>query len=166
MKGMVFTGFLDMVEDQFSLEMVDEIIEASDLESEGAYTSIGTYNHKEMIQLVKELSLRTNMPVPDLLRTYGRYLFSHLAKSHSQFMADKTDVFAVLNALESHIHVEVKKLYPDAELPHMETRDSGSDGLDMIYSSQRPFADFAHGLLLGVMDYFDEDDQSPNVWTP
>ena len=31
MKGIVFTEFLEMVEDQFGLETVDDIIEAADL---------------------------------------------------------------------------------------------------------------------------------------
>jgi len=32
MKGIVFTEFLELVEDKFGLEMVDNIIESSDLE--------------------------------------------------------------------------------------------------------------------------------------
>ncbi len=52
MKGMVFTEFLEMVEDRFSPEIADRIITASDLRSGGAYTAVGTYEHSEMIQLV------------------------------------------------------------------------------------------------------------------
>jgi len=44
MKGIVFTEFLELVENKFGLEMLDAIIEASNLESEGVYTRIGTYN--------------------------------------------------------------------------------------------------------------------------
>ena len=72
MKGVVFTEFLEMVEEKFSPEMVDTIIGASDLPSQGAYTSLGTYDHNEMIQLVTHLSKETNIAVPDLIRTFGR----------------------------------------------------------------------------------------------
>ncbi len=44
MKGIVFTGFLELVEDKYGLEMVDEIITNSNLESKGIYTSVGTYS--------------------------------------------------------------------------------------------------------------------------
>ena len=49
MKGIVFTEFLEMVETKFGLETVDNIIENSDLKSEGIYTSVGTYDFNEMV---------------------------------------------------------------------------------------------------------------------
>ena len=42
MKGIVFSEFLDLVEVKFGLEMVDKIIDQSNLESKGVYTSVGT----------------------------------------------------------------------------------------------------------------------------
>ena len=45
MKGIVFTEFLEMVEDKFSADMVDDIIDDCDLASGGAYTAVGTYPH-------------------------------------------------------------------------------------------------------------------------
>ena len=53
MKGIVFREFMQMVEDQFSLETADAIIEASHLASGGSYTSVGTYPHEEMVELVQ-----------------------------------------------------------------------------------------------------------------
>jgi len=43
MKGIVFAEFLDLVEDKFSIEMAERIIDECDLPSKGAYTTIGTY---------------------------------------------------------------------------------------------------------------------------
>lgn len=62
MKGVIFTSFLDMVEEKFNYETVDTIINNSDLPSGGAYTAIGTYSHKEIVTLVVELSNRINFP--------------------------------------------------------------------------------------------------------
>ena len=59
MKGIVFTEFLELVEEKFGIEMVDEIITASNLESGGAYTAVGTYKFVEMINLLTALSART-----------------------------------------------------------------------------------------------------------
>ncbi|MBA1333177.1 heme transporter CcmB, partial [Candidatus Endoriftia persephone str. Guaymas] len=44
MKGIVFSKFIEFVEERFSPEMADDIIESSDLPSGGAYTSVGTYD--------------------------------------------------------------------------------------------------------------------------
>lgn len=50
MKGIVFVEFLEMVESTFSAEMADDIIDACDLSSGGAYTSVGTYPHSEIVR--------------------------------------------------------------------------------------------------------------------
>ena len=67
MKGIVFCEFVEMMEAEFSAEMADEIISSTELESGGAYTAVGTYDHNEMLALVTQLSEKTGAPVPDLV---------------------------------------------------------------------------------------------------
>ena len=55
MKGIIFTEFLELVEEKFGLGMVDKIISQSELNSGGAYTSVGTYEFSEMLQLNSHL---------------------------------------------------------------------------------------------------------------
>ena len=67
------------------------------------------------------------------------------------------DTFSFLDTIEDHIHVEVLKLYKDAQLPRFDIyRDDKS--LRMIYHSDRKMGDFAHGLLLGAIEHFNEPD--------
>ncbi|MDD7914149.1 heme NO-binding domain-containing protein [Polaribacter sp. MSW5] len=75
MKGIVFTEFLDLVEDKFGIEMVDKIIMQSNLDSEGAYTSIGTYSFSEMLQLLQNLSSNTEISIDNLLLIYAEHFF-------------------------------------------------------------------------------------------
>ena len=154
MRGIVFTEFLEMVEEKFSSDMVDKIIGESDLPSKGAYTSLGTYDHSEMIQLTKHLSQTTNITVPELLHTFGEHLFARFAEGYPVFFEGITHAFEFLKNLDSYIHVEVRKLYPDAELPKFDYETPSDDTLVMIYSSSRPFADLAEGLLSGCIKHF------------
>jgi hypothetical protein len=156
MKGMVFTELLDMVEDSFGADMVDDIIDDAKLASGGAYTAVGTYDHGEIVELVVCLSKRTGIEVPDLLKTYGQHLFARFAAMHTQFFSDSSDSFSFLETVHGYIHVEVRKLYPDAELPHLDCVRVTPDKLVVSYKSKRPFADFAEGLLRGCMEYFNE----------
>ena len=55
MKGIIFTEFLEMVETEYGMDMVDRLIDSSKIASQGAYTSVGTYDHRELIHLVGEL---------------------------------------------------------------------------------------------------------------
>jgi hypothetical protein len=155
MKGLVFTEFMEMVEDVWSLDMVDAIILESKVASAGSYTSVGTYPHEEMVALVVALSKETQTPVPDLVRAFGNHLFGRFALAYPRFFEGIHDSFAFLSGIENIIHAEVRKLYPDADLPTFEVEASPSR-LTLTYFSEHPFADLAHGLIEGCMKYFGE----------
>lgn len=157
MKGMVFTEFLEMVEAVFSPDIADTIITKANLPSGGVYTAVGTYDHDEMVALVTHLSAETKTPVPDLLKAFGRHLFGRFAKGYAQFFEGKADAFAFLSGVEDYIHVEVRKLYPDAELPSFNYQRPNPETLVMTYRSKRPFADLAEGLIQGCFAHFGED---------
>ena len=52
MKGIIFTSFLDLVEEKFGMEMLEEVISSANLPNKGAYTAVGTYDHAELVQMV------------------------------------------------------------------------------------------------------------------
>ncbi|GJM63637.1 heme NO-binding domain-containing protein [Persicobacter diffluens] len=155
MKGVVFTEFIDMVEDKFGFTTVDNIIENSNLPSGGAYTAVGTYDYHEMLSLVANLHKETQIGVEDLMKVFGEHLFSRLASLYPHFMEGVTDPFEFLATIENYIHVEVKKLYPDAELPSFETELMDDRTLKMVYQSIRCLSPVAEGLIMGCMKYFD-----------
>ncbi len=155
MKGFVFTEFLEMVEDKFGYDVADEIVEEDKLPSKGIYTSIGTYSHEEMVSLVVNLSHKTDIAVPDLLHAYGKYLFNVFSKNYSVFFKDVTCAFDFLERIDNYIHIEVKKLYPDAELPSFEITRNGNE-MAMLYKSSRKMSDLAVGLIEACMEYYGE----------
>ena len=70
------------------------------------------------------------------------------------FFSGVDSAFTFLASIDGHIHVEVRKLYPDAELPRFECRMLGPSQMEMIYTSSRPFADLAEGLIVGCAKHF------------
>ncbi|MBK1832020.1 heme NO-binding domain-containing protein [Verrucomicrobiaceae bacterium R5-34] len=155
MKGIVFTEFLNMVEEAHGLDMVDTIIEKSDLASGGAYTAVGTYPHSEIVSLVVNLSQETSTEVSDLLKAFGQYMFHGLARAYPQFVEQSSDPLDFLEQVETYIHVEVRKLYPDAELPTFQcSRPNGPNELHMVYHSIRHMEDVCEGLIKGSLEHF------------
>jgi len=157
MKGIVFTEFLEMVEQEFGLLVADKIVTESKLESGGVYTAVGTYNHAEMVQLVTRLSEETKTPINSLLLAYGEYFFKVLADSYPSFFEGVPTAFSFLSSIENYIHVEVLKLYPDAELPRFDISQPSEKVLEMVYHSERKMAAFARGLLNSSIKFFDEE---------
>ena len=155
MKGMVFTEFLEMVETTFSVDMVEDILDDAKPASGGAYTAVGTYDHEELVAMVVALSQRTDIAVPDLVKAFGKHLFSVFSTNYHQFFEHVPDAFAFLEGIEDVIHAQVLKLYPDADLPKFDCLREGNV-LYMTYHSLRHFADLAEGLILGCGAYFGE----------
>ncbi|WP_064197065.1 MULTISPECIES: heme NO-binding domain-containing protein [Emticicia] len=156
MKGIVFTEFIEMVEEKFSYSMMDEIIESLNLPSKGIYTSVGTYDHSEMVQLVSSLSVRTQLPVSTLLNDFGKHLLQLFSKKYSHFFVETTNAFDFFERVDHYIHVSVLRLYPDAELPKITTTRISEKQLEMLYHSDRKMSDLAFGLIEATLEYYNE----------
>ncbi|RED46727.1 heme-NO-binding protein [Winogradskyella eximia] len=154
MKGIVFTEFLELVEDKFGLEMVDRIISSSELASDGIYTSVGTYSFSEMLQLLQHLSENTGISIDNLLLVYAEHFFSVIEKSYPGLLATYKDPIEMISSIENHIHVEVRKIYPDAELPTFEVIEKTKDHLVMDYTSSRAMHHFGLGLMNKTFEHF------------
>jgi hypothetical protein len=154
MKGVVFVEFIEMVDSVFSSELAETIIIACDLPSQGVYTATGTYDHNELLAMVVELSKRTEVPVADLVKAFGRHLFQVFSGSFPVKINPKHELFEFLESVENYIHVEVRKLYPDASLPSIACEKTGENTMELSYKSACPFADLANGLILESAEHF------------
>jgi len=154
MKGFIFTEFLDLVENKFGLEMVDKIITQSKLESGGIYTSIGTYDFSEMLRLLTNLSDNTDIPIDDLLLVYSEHLFLVLARTHPYLIEHYKDPMDFLASIENHIHIEVQKIYPEAQLPTFEMIERSDHKMVMLYKSDRALYMLGKGLMQETFKLF------------
>jgi hypothetical protein len=154
MKGVVFTEFMELVESRMGLEMLDRIITEAELPNDGAYTSVGTYDHAELVRLVSALSNATGLSVPALVHLFGEHLFQRFSVGYPALFADARDAFDFLDRIDNVIHVEVRKLYPDAELPKLVCSQPAEGELVVLYSSPRGFGDLAEGLIQGCIKHF------------
>lgn len=157
MKGIIFTEFLEMVESKWGLISADAIINHADLPNKGSYTAVGTYPHGEMVRLVVALHEQTQIPVADLLKVFGEYLFGALSKNYSYMMDGVSDSLTLLHHIEDVIHVEVKKLYPDSNPPMFDGERLDEHTLKLNYKSHRSMADVAEGLIKGCGKFYKDD---------
>jgi hypothetical protein len=156
MKGIVFTAFAELVENTWGEDMMDDILSDADLS--GAYTSVGTYPHTQLVDLVVALSARVGVPEGELVRLFGHHLMGLLHQAHKDFFTRVDSLPAFLSSVETHIHDEVRKLYADATPPHV-TVTHDDQTIRMLYTSHRPFADLAQGLLEASLERF------PGKWS-
>ena len=136
MKGIVFTEFLELVEIKFGLEIVQKIIDECDLDTNGVYTSVGTYSHKDMFKMVGKLAQIKGISVPEWFAVFGEYFFVSLSSDCQKFM-DGSNLYGFIKDIKKQIHPEVLKLWPDKELPQFKLEIKSKKMLEIINNPLR-----------------------------
>ncbi|WP_038172479.1 heme NO-binding domain-containing protein [Vibrio pacinii] len=156
MKGIIFTEFMDLVEQQFGLEELDAVL--SQAEDNGVYTTVGSYDHRNLVKLIVQLSQRTGISPQQLQRIFGQSVFHNLYRtlpSNSSLQNCKS-TFQFIKLVEDYIHVEVKKLYPDAKPPRFEFLSDSQTKLVFDYISARCMSHVCLGLIEGCAEYYQQ----------
>lgn len=156
MKGIIFTELLQLVDTRLGMDACERLIDGARLPSGGAYTSVGTYPHAELVALLTQLSAATATPVDVLLRDFGEHLFGRFVELYPRLLAGAGTTLEFVERVDGVIHREVRKLYPDAELPKFDHERVSDSELTLTYRSARPLADLAEGLLVGCARHFGE----------
>lgn len=156
MKGVIFVELVKMAEAAFGEDAVDEVIEKADLVNGGAFTTVGNYPCSELVKIVVAFSEHSGLSPEVLQRKFGHWLMDFFVAHYPGFFADKTTAFSLLESVDQEIHVEVKKLYPDAELPRFDTARPQDGKLEMVYSSPRRLDAFCHGMIEACLAHFGE----------
>lgn len=154
MKGIVFTELLSMAESTLGEDAMDEILDRLTLPNGGAYTAVGFYPCSELQSIVGAISDHTGHSSATLQHAFGGWMLGRFAELYPQFFLGKTCALEMLESIEGEVHVEVAKLYPDAELPRFTTDRPEPDHLRMRYQSARPLASFCHGLVEATVAHF------------
>ncbi|PRY77199.1 heme-NO-binding protein [Yoonia maritima] len=154
MKGTVFVELIKMAEEAFGEDVVDDMLDKTDLENDGAFTTVGNYPCADLFKITKAFSYTSGLSEEELERRFGAWMLDHFGENYPHFFTGKPDSFAILEAINGEIQVEVRKLYPDAELPEFEITKKSAKHFEMTYSSQRPIAEFCHGLIEACVKRF------------
>ncbi len=155
-KGVVFVELLKLADARVGEEVVDSVVAKCPLSSGGAYTAVGTYPASELDTLVGALSDATGTSVDALQRQFGHWMLRRFVATYPSFFESRSDAFDMLESIETEVHVEVRKLYPDSELPTFETERLEGDVLKMTYKSPRRMIAFCHGLIEACLEHYNE----------
>ncbi|KXJ58594.1 MAG: 2,4-dihydroxyhept-2-ene-1,7-dioic acid aldolase [Alteromonas sp. Nap_26] len=154
MLGIVFTSLIDMLEETVSPEFADDVIVEAQLANDGAYTAVGYYPFEEMQRMLNVLVNKTGKSANSLLYDFGYYLFGKLGAVHAEVLANADDILDMLAHLDGDIHVQVKKFYPDADLPRFTVLSRTECSMRLQYHSERELYALAEGLMDAAAAYF------------
>ena len=157
MQGTIFTAFSELVIEQQGMAAWDDMLDKVQPASDGIYTNAQQYDDNELFALVGALAEKTGLPATDLVRAFGQYLFDKLYENMPPNVGKIDNLRDFLLAIDSVIHVEVKRLHPEAYLPTFEYDNTDEGDLIMYYGSKRKLCHAAEGLILGAAARFNRN---------
>ncbi|MFT5923640.1 MAG: putative hydrocarbon binding protein [Paraglaciecola sp.] len=153
MKGIVFVKFNEFIEELWGEEFWDKLLDEAKLPSQGAYTTVVTYDDQELFILIGLVSDKKNISVRDAQFSFGKWVFKEFLNSAPAGAHDFEDVFEFLYAVQGFIHVEVKKLNPNALVPEFKFLSETSNILSFHYISPRKLCFFCEGIVHGLAEH-------------
>lgn len=134
-------------------EFWDTLLNEANLESEGVYTTVGTYDDEELFTLIGLVVEKQNISSKEAQFAFGKWIFKELYNAAPPGAHDFKDVFEFLHAVQNYIHVEVKKLNPDALLPEFDFLSESATTLSFHYQSPRKLCFFCEGIVYGLAEH-------------
>lgn len=159
MKGLVLDGLLGFIRASHDEVFTEQLLSGLDLPSRGVYTSVGTYDIAEMHTILAAYCQQTDSKPSAILFAFGRWMFPKLIMRYVASHTTPRNTFELLRTLDGVIHVEVRKLYNDAELPEFRATEVSDTCMRLRYRSARRLEDFAEGLIHGSAAFFGESIQ-------
>lgn len=156
MKGIVFVELVSMIEDTIGETETDELIERAELPSGGIYTGVGNYESAELNSLVGAVSDKTDIAPKKLHYLFGLRMADMFQDKYRSVFEGKQNTFELLEAIEDEIHRDVRKLYPDAELPQFSHCRPQPHILELTYRSPLRLSQFCLALLEKTLAYYGE----------
>lgn len=154
MKGIVFNLLESIVTREHGLATWDALLERTKLD--GTWTSLGTYADEELNKLVGAASSALSIPAAEVVRWFGRQALGLFVERYPQFFEPHTTTRGLLLTLNNIIHPEVRKLYPNADVPEFDFDTSSDEILLVGYRSHRKLCAFAIGLIEGTAAHYGE----------
>lgn len=152
MKGVVFNLLEEAVTAAHDEAYWDAILREANLV--GSYTSLGNYPDSELVRLVEVYGRGRGLQPAEVLRWFGPHMIRAFARRLPGLFAAHNNLRSFLLSLNTLIHPEVRKLYPDAHVPEFEFEEPAHDQLVIRYCSPRRLCALAEGLMVGAAAHY------------
>lgn len=155
MKGIIFNILESFIAHEFDEDVYNEAISSLSLLTKDPFVAPGTYANEDFLSIAQWSAAKVNLTLDEFMLRMGRYSFSQLAERHPDFVTPHQHPKPFLKTVDGMIHVEVRKLYSDTELPAFTYTDLADNQLIITYFSEKKLYSFMEGLIDGVANFFE-----------
>lgn len=153
MKGVVFVELLELLDDRFSMEFTEKVIEVARVPSAGAYNALGQFDHRELLALMEAYeSCSHDNPTP-IYRELGQRLVTRCITEFPTLFRTDSCLSDTLGHMESLMHMDDLLVDQSSELPEIKLEQVTERQLVLDYFYDPRLADFTIGLIHGCAEY-------------
>ena len=124
MKGTIFNYLEEFVSKNHGKNTWSSLVKNTKLETESAvFIGSGNYPDNDLFALAQTASEMLKAPIDSILHNFGYFVLEKFSEDFPVFFQRTSSAKDFLSSIHCVIHVEVKKLYPDADTPDFEYED-------------------------------------------
>jgi hypothetical protein len=156
-KGLYFQELLEMMQDRFSEDIKNQVINASQLEKGKSFTSEGDFDPALFVRMVANFGHIIHLPYSATMRAYGRHLNKSLIRKYPALFKSNPDTFTFLKTFIENAVADLNSKNTGIQIPKLTFTTPEKNQLIIKYESDLPFADVAEGMILSTIDHYDEE---------
>jgi len=118
---------------------------------------IGTYPDEAVFALLGAGCELLEVELDDLLRVVGRFAGPELIGFASNMLHPDWKTFELLANVESLIHRTIRMQNPTAQPANIQAFRLSEGEAQVVYSSRRGLCTLAHGIIEGIVDFYQEN---------
>lgn len=155
MKGVIFNLLEDFVTTTWGEVAYEEILARCPVHTRGPHVGPSTYPDADLMAIVGAACARLGVTTDQALHAFGAFATAPLIARLPRELIPFDHPRDLLKAVDDVIHLEVRKLFRDAEPPRITHHDDGDpDRLTLYYASRRQLCPLLTGLLDGAARHY------------
>jgi hypothetical protein len=155
MKGVIFNLLEDFVTTTWGEVAYEDILGRCPVHARGPHVGPSTYPDADLMAIVAGACARLGVTTDQALQAFGAFAATPLIGKLPRELVPFDHPRDLLLAVDDVIHVEVRKLFRDAEPPRITCRDDGDPTrLTLYYASRRQLCPLLLGLLDGTARHY------------
>lgn len=154
MKGIISTTFEDLVRERLGEGCVDELFDQRGLKTDNSFVAPVTNRDEDLVALVLTAAEMAGLEVTTTLFGSGRYAFFRLVSCREDPDESADSLESLFAHVDDIIHVEVRKLWPEAETQRIHVQSESEVVLIVRYESRRRLCPVFEGLIAGLRDFY------------
>ena len=156
MKGEIFNLLESFTIERFGISVFETVWERTRprLETQSVFIGPGTYPDQDFLRIFTTVLEVVGIGAAVAQHEFGRFCFSRLLAKLPQEMREHPSARELLKSIDEVIHVEVRKIYRDAEPPRFTYVEPDARTLVLTYRSRRGLFDLVEGLVAGCGDHY------------